>query len=139
MLLLKQSCISWDGWLYITCITFGSYCLLWSLNLNCIVTIGTIDIDICYFQNIQSLDYILELCSIERGGALQRLIFQVVFRILSTSSIAMSKPTLENKKDEAPHNSHILMKKLLRASVNTCYLKYKMHIQLRSSLKGFFL
>ena len=62
------------------------------------------------------------LCSIERGGALQRLHFQAVFRILSTSTIAVDKLMkvyLGWDKGEAPSSSHVLVKRLSRVGLHT--------------------
>ena len=62
------------------------------------------------------------LCSTERGGALQRLHFQVVFRILSTSTIVVGKLVevyLRWDKGEAPSSSHVLVKRLSGVGLHT--------------------
>ena len=67
-------------------------------------------------------EYISGLCSTERGEALQRLYFQAIFRILSTSKIAMSKLVkvyLGWDKGEGPSNSHVLVKKLNQIALHT--------------------
>ena len=55
------------------------------------------------------------LCSIEIGKTLQRLHFQAVFRIMSTTTIVVIKVVklyLEWDKDEAPPISHVFIQKL---------------------------
>ena len=96
-----------------------------SFDLSCIISVGAVDIDIALLQSVQSFiekECISGLCSIERGGALQRLHFQAVFRIVSSSSIAVSKllkTYLGWDKKGGSHNSHVLMKNLTRVGLHT--------------------
>ena len=73
-------------------------------------------------QHFIEKECILGLCSIERGGALQRLHFQAVFRILSTSTIVVGelvKVYLGWDKGETPSGSHVLVKRLSRVGFHT--------------------
>lgn len=82
-----------------------------SLLLSCTISVGSDDIDIALLQNVQSFiekECVSGPCSIERGGALQRLHFQGVFRIVSSSPQAVSKllkTYLGWEKGESPPNS----------------------------------
>ena len=94
-------------------------------DISCTVSIGTSDIDTSLLQNMQHFiekECVSGLCSIERGGALQRLHFQAVFRIWSTSTIAVGKLVkvyLGWDKGEAPSGSHVLVKRLSGVGLHT--------------------
>ena len=96
-----------------------------SFDFNCTISIGTNNIDIAFFQNVQSFikkECVSRFCSIERGDALQKLYFEAVFRIVSSSPQAMSKllkTYLGWEKGQSPPNSHILVKKLKEVELHT--------------------
>ena len=94
-------------------------------DISCTVSEGTFDIDTSLLQNMQHFiekECVSRLCSIERGGTLQRLHFQAIFKILSTSTIAVNKLVkvyLGWDKGEAPSGSYVLMKRLSGVGLHT--------------------
>ena len=97
-----------------------------TFELSCTISIETEDINVGLVKNVQSFlekECISGLCSIERGGALQRLHFQAIFRIITTSTIVVSKLLKTylkwEKRGEAPLNHHVLVKKLIGVGVHT--------------------